>query len=164
MLPATTISPSNPCFSFETSCTTSPARTVDLFQSGSLRVEETTYLGMFVQPVRQFAAPGWPPRGEELVGSPTEQLGLGAQRLLGSRFPNILQPTMPLRSRPGTHIGVEALSLHALRRGVNVGVPGLLPGAHSRLYGQQKAPISGALMELAGLEPATSWVRSTQLT
>src|SRR5215218_9082628 len=39
-------------------------------------------LGHFVQPVRQFAAPGWPPRGEELVGSPTEQLGLGAQRLV----------------------------------------------------------------------------------
>src|SRR2546427_6857467 len=39
-------------------------------------------LGDVVQPVRQFAAPGWPPRGEELVGSPTEQLSLGAQRLV----------------------------------------------------------------------------------
>src|SRR5262249_21682613 len=31
---------------------------------------------------REFAAPGWPPGGEERVGSPTEQLGLGAQRLV----------------------------------------------------------------------------------
>src|SRR5436190_21636400 len=39
-------------------------------------------LGHVVQPARQFATPGWPPLGEELVGSPTEQLGLGAQRLV----------------------------------------------------------------------------------
>jgi len=33
-------------FSFETSCMTSPASTVELFQSASFRVEDTTYLGM----------------------------------------------------------------------------------------------------------------------
>ena len=46
MLPATTISPSSSSFSFETSFTTSPASTVELFQSGSSKVEDTTYLGM----------------------------------------------------------------------------------------------------------------------
>ena len=39
------MSPSSSCFSFETSFTTSPFRTVELFQSGSSRVEDTTYLG-----------------------------------------------------------------------------------------------------------------------
>ena len=33
------------CFSFETASTASPLRTVELFQSGSSRVEDTTYLG-----------------------------------------------------------------------------------------------------------------------
>ena len=37
--------PVSSCFSFETSFTTSPLRTVELFQSGSSRVEDTTYLG-----------------------------------------------------------------------------------------------------------------------
>ena len=45
MLPGTTISPATFSFSFETSSTTSPLSTVELFQSGSSRVEETTYLG-----------------------------------------------------------------------------------------------------------------------
>jgi hypothetical protein len=44
-LAGTTISPSSSCFSFETSLTTSPFRTVELFQSGASRVEDTTYLG-----------------------------------------------------------------------------------------------------------------------
>src|SRR5919201_432168 len=35
-----------------------------------------------VQPVRQLATPGWPPRGEPLVAPPTQQQGLGAQRLV----------------------------------------------------------------------------------
>src|ERR1022692_4072617 len=39
------MSPSSSCFSFETSATTSPPRTVELFQRGCSRVEETTYLG-----------------------------------------------------------------------------------------------------------------------
>src|SRR5262249_51352352 len=34
------------------------------------------------QPVCQLATSGWPPRGEELVRSPTEQLRLGAKRLV----------------------------------------------------------------------------------
>src|SRR5256885_14376783 len=39
------MSPSTSCFSFETSVTTSPFRTVELLQVGSTRVEDTTYLG-----------------------------------------------------------------------------------------------------------------------
>src|SRR3954470_15052815 len=39
------MSPSSSCFNFETSVTTSPFRTVELFQSGSTRVEDTMYLG-----------------------------------------------------------------------------------------------------------------------
>ena len=41
----TTISPSSSCFSFETSPTTSPARTVELPHTGSSSVEDTTYFG-----------------------------------------------------------------------------------------------------------------------
>src|SRR5262249_7669289 len=39
------MSPSICCFSVETSLTTSPLRTVELFHLGSCRVEDTTYLG-----------------------------------------------------------------------------------------------------------------------
>src|SRR5215468_12634556 len=39
-------------------------------------------LGQAVQPVRQLATPGWPPRGEPLVAPPAQQPGLGAQRLV----------------------------------------------------------------------------------
>src|ERR1700730_8485120 len=39
------MSPFSSCFSFETSLTTSPLRTVELFHLGSWRVEDTTYLG-----------------------------------------------------------------------------------------------------------------------
>src|SRR5712692_9310181 len=39
------MSPSSSCFSFETSSTTSPLRTVELLHLGSSRVEDTTYLG-----------------------------------------------------------------------------------------------------------------------
>src|SRR5438445_4364698 len=35
-----------------------------------------------VQPVRQLATPGWPPRSEPLVAPPAQQQGLGAQRLV----------------------------------------------------------------------------------
>src|SRR5436190_664534 len=38
-------------------------------------------LGQAVQPVRQLAAAGWPPRGEPLVAPPAQQEGPGAQRL-----------------------------------------------------------------------------------
>jgi hypothetical protein len=44
-LAATTISPSSFCFSFEIAVSTSPVRTVELFQPGSSTVEDTTYLG-----------------------------------------------------------------------------------------------------------------------
>src|SRR5713226_8282952 len=39
------MSPSSSCFSFETSSTTSPFRTVALLHLGPSRVEDTTYLG-----------------------------------------------------------------------------------------------------------------------
>src|SRR5829696_2190734 len=45
-LATTTISPFSSCFSFETSSTASLFSTVELFQSGSSRVEDTTYLAM----------------------------------------------------------------------------------------------------------------------
>src|SRR5206468_11742939 len=67
-------------------------------------------LGHVVQPVRQFAAPGWPPRGEELVGSPTEQLGLGAQRL-------VEQDLGRLFATPLTDTTDPATALEALRTG-----------------------------------------------
>src|SRR5262245_2169023 len=53
-------------------------------------------LGHAVQPDRILAAPGWPPRGEELVAAPAQQQGLGAQRLikqdLGSLSLNLADP------------------------------------------------------------------------
>src|SRR6185295_6058226 len=42
------MSPSCRSLSFATSAATSPVRTVELFHSGSVRVEETTYLGMLL--------------------------------------------------------------------------------------------------------------------
>src|SRR5438876_1094468 len=39
-------------------------------------------LGQAVQPVRQLAAAGWPPRGEPLVAAPAQQEGPGGQRLV----------------------------------------------------------------------------------
>jgi len=45
-LAGTTMSPSSICFSFATSFSTPPWRTVELFQAGCPRTEDTTYLGM----------------------------------------------------------------------------------------------------------------------
>ena len=42
------MSPSCSRLSFETASATSPSSTVELFHSGSSRVEETTYLGMLL--------------------------------------------------------------------------------------------------------------------
>jgi len=39
-------------------------------------------LGHAVEPVRQLAAPKWPPRCQELVAPPAQQLGLGSQCLI----------------------------------------------------------------------------------
>src|SRR6266496_967737 len=39
-------------------------------------------LGQVVQPVRQLATAGWPPRGEPLVAAPAQQQGLGAEGLV----------------------------------------------------------------------------------
>ena len=54
--------------------------------------------------LRQVAAPGWPPRGEKLVGSPTVQLGLGAQHLveedLGRSFATTLADTTDPAAAP----------------------------------------------------------------
>src|SRR5207249_4638054 len=49
---------------------------------GVLEGRRHDVLGQAVQPVRQGAAPGWPSRGEELVGPPAHQQALGAQRLV----------------------------------------------------------------------------------
>src|SRR4029453_15903032 len=38
--------------------------------------------GQAVQPVRQLATPGWPPRGEPLVAPPTQQQGISVQPLV----------------------------------------------------------------------------------
>src|SRR5215468_12088696 len=46
-------------------------------------------LGQAVQPVRQRAAPGWPPRGEPVVAPPAQQEGLGAQRLVEREFADL---------------------------------------------------------------------------
>src|SRR5438876_6450919 len=106
MLPATTISPSNSCFSFATSWMTSRKHRrvvpVGILQRGGHDV-----LGHLVQPVRQFAAPGWPPRGEELVGSPTEQLGLGAKRLVEQELRR-LELMTGAKHQKGKRIGVFA--------------------------------------------------------
>src|SRR5919204_2024761 len=47
-------------------------------------------LGQAVQPVRQLATPGRPPRCEPLVAPPTEQQGLGAQGLVEREFGDLL--------------------------------------------------------------------------
>src|SRR4029450_7830698 len=76
-----TMSPSMCCFSVETSLSTSPLRTVELFQAGLARVADTTYLG------RLFSLSASSPlrdghRGEPLVASPAQQEGPGGQRLV----------------------------------------------------------------------------------
>src|SRR5213080_2891712 len=49
---------------------------------GMLNGRGDDVLGLAVQPVRQGASPGWPPRSQELVGASTQQHGLGSQRLV----------------------------------------------------------------------------------
>src|ERR671910_3676958 len=59
-------------------------------------------LGQAVQPVGQLAAPRWPPRGEPLVAPPTQQQGLGAQRLVERDLAQLRQgrdPTDPASAR-----------------------------------------------------------------
>jgi hypothetical protein len=50
---------SSVCFSFDTSLTTSALRIVELFQLGCSRVEDTTYFGQAVQPVRRAVGCAW---------------------------------------------------------------------------------------------------------
>jgi hypothetical protein len=75
------MSPFIVCFSFETSRTTSPVRTVELFQSGFSRVDDTTYLGGLFNLSAHSPGAGCPPGGEPLVAASTEQQRLGGQRL-----------------------------------------------------------------------------------
>ena len=56
--------------------------TVELFQSGRSSVEDTTYLGIAVQPVRERAGPGRPSAREPLVGPPAHEHRLGRQGLI----------------------------------------------------------------------------------
>src|SRR5439155_17776635 len=77
---------------------------------GILQSRGHDVLRHFVEPVRKFAAPRWPPRGEKLVGSPTEQLGLGAQRL-------VEQDPGRLFATPLTHTTDPAAAPEALRTG-----------------------------------------------
>src|SRR5690349_2678996 len=58
------------CFSAGTSLSTSPLRTVELFQAGLARVAYTTYVGRLFSLSASSAAARWPPRGEPLVTSP----------------------------------------------------------------------------------------------
>src|SRR5215469_2166406 len=63
-----------------------------IFQSGGHDV-----LGHAVQLVRPLATAGLPPRGEPLVAAPSQQQGLGAQRLIGldpGPFLEILAPEL----------------------------------------------------------------------
>src|SRR5207249_6590217 len=50
--------------------------------SGMLKGRGDGVLGLAVQPVRQGASPGWPPRSQEVVGASTQQHGLGSQHLV----------------------------------------------------------------------------------
>src|SRR5260370_32058183 len=81
-LAVTTISPSISCFSLEASSITSPFSTVVLFQTGPSRVEDTTYLGMLFNRSANGPFRDGHPGGQELVAPPTQQKGLGAQRLV----------------------------------------------------------------------------------
>jgi hypothetical protein len=61
--------------------TTSPLSTVVLFETGSWRVEDMTYLGLlFSLSASSSIRDGH--RGQELVAAPAQQHGLGARRLL----------------------------------------------------------------------------------
>src|SRR6266566_7620366 len=75
--------------------------------SGMLEGRGDNVLGLAVQPVRQCASPGWPPRSQEFVGASTQQHGLGTQRLverdLGCFF------TAPVADTPDPTAVPEAL-------------------------------------------------------
>src|SRR5712691_8037980 len=57
-------------------------------------------LGQAVQPVRQGAAPGCPPRGEPLVAPPAQQEGLGAQRLVERDLGPLFEVLAPKLAEP----------------------------------------------------------------
>src|SRR6266508_2518611 len=108
-LAATTISPSICRFNFETTSTTSPFNTVVLFHTGASRVEDTTYLGrpfnllgQAVQPLRQRAASGWPPGGQELVAPPAQQKSLGAERLVECHLRRLFATPAAYATNPAT--------------------------------------------------------------
>src|ERR1700749_5130496 len=96
-----TMSPSMCCFSVETSFSTSPWRTVELFQAGWAKVADTTYLGSLSasSPLRDGH------RGEPLVAAPAQQEGPGGQRLV-EREPGELRA---ISGRAGPAAGPEAI-------------------------------------------------------
>src|SRR6266511_4776268 len=106
-LPWTTTSPSCSCFSFATSSATSPLNTVELLQSGSSSVEETTYLGMVLNlsanspslDGQAFAKPSYVTRpssraSEESVSS-SLNLSPSSPRLISKVQPPCLKSSAP---------------------------------------------------------------------
>src|SRR4029453_509815 len=57
-------------------------------------------LGQAVQPVGEFATPGWPPRGEELVAPATQQERFGAHRLVEHDLGPLLAVFVATRGDP----------------------------------------------------------------
>src|SRR6266566_7623139 len=78
-------------------------------------------LGQAVQSVCPLTAPGWPPRGEPLVAPPTQQQGLGAQRLveleLGPRFEVLVPELAEPAAQPEALLTVRVLD-HSVERDV----------------------------------------------
>ena len=80
-------------------------------------------LGHAVQPVRELAGPGPPPRAEVLIASPAEQPCLGAQRLverhLGPRFqvlaPELDEPAAQPEALRAVRVLDHSVERHVLR-------------------------------------------------
>src|SRR5439155_20795542 len=108
-LPATTISPFRFFFRFETSLTTSPLRTVELFQSGSSRVADTTYFGMLFNlsanaPVRdghRAANHSYVRRPISMASAPRAS----SSASLASAGRSLIRPTQPPRGKPSSPAG-----------------------------------------------------------
>src|SRR5436190_2374120 len=111
MLPATTISPSSSRFSFETSLTTSPLSTVELFQAGSSRVEDTTYFGMpfnlsassLLRDGHRAARNSYIRRPNSWASAPSASSSNTLPASSRPRSPT--RPTQPPRAKPSTPAG-----------------------------------------------------------
>ena len=79
--------------------TTSPFRTVELFQRGSSRVEDTTYLGRLLSLSAHSPLRDDHRDAEPLVAAPTQQQGLGAQRLVERDLGPLLRGPCPQTRR-----------------------------------------------------------------